>query len=203
MHTTLTVWIKGCTYIHVQYPQLKLVKSSSFSYNDKRGLYIMGYSCLSCFSLHLSYTFKACPPLFLRSFNSTIFQTIIQHQCLKKKQNNGRFLYYGRELAGWPVEWSGGWLGLHHDSAAATPSHHCQMSSVYKRGSCVMTRGDVRLKHIQKCSRIWLSIYEQCSYLSTVYMYLTGSRRSSNISHAFSRSSGDNNWKCTKETCLF
>lgn len=120
-----------------------------------------------------------------------------------KKQNNGRFLYYGRELADWPVEWSGGWLDLHHDSAAATPSHHCQMSSVYKRGSCVMTRGDVRLKHIQKCSRIWLSIYEQCSYLCTVYMYLTGSRRSSNISHAFSRSSGDNNWKCTKETCLF
>lgn len=86
MHTTLTVWIKGCTYIHVQYPQLKLVKSSSFSYNDKRGLYTMGYSCLSCFSLHLSYTFKACPPLFLRSFNSTRFQTIIQHQCLKKKK---------------------------------------------------------------------------------------------------------------------
>lgn len=59
----------------------------SFSYNDNRGLFTMGYSCLSCFSSHHPYTFKACPPLFFSSFTciSTIFQMIILHQCFKKK----------------------------------------------------------------------------------------------------------------------
>lgn len=47
------------------------------------------------------------------------------------KKNSGTVDFYsGREVADWPVEWWGGWLGLHHDSAAVTPSHHCQMSSV-------------------------------------------------------------------------
>lgn len=41
---------------------------------------------LICFSLHHHSTFKACPPLILSNFSSTIFKTIIQHQCLKKKQ---------------------------------------------------------------------------------------------------------------------
>lgn len=41
---------------------------------------------LICFSLHHHSTFKACPPLIFSNFSSTIFKTIIQHQCLKKKQ---------------------------------------------------------------------------------------------------------------------
>lgn len=44
-------------------------------------------------------------------------------------------------MADWPVEWWGGWLGLHRDSVAVTPSHHCQMSSVYKTGQLCNDKG--------------------------------------------------------------
>lgn len=49
---------------------------------------------LICFSFS---TFKACPPLIFSNFSSTIFKTIIQHQCLKKKTVVD--FYSGRELA--------------------------------------------------------------------------------------------------------
>lgn len=85
----------------------------SFSYSDNRELFTMGYSCLSCFSSHHPYTFKACPPLFFSSFTciSTIFQMII----LKKTQWYSGFLKWERSgwLTSWVVRWmtwSSSWL---------------------------------------------------------------------------------------------
>lgn len=128
-----------------------------------------------------------------------MYQYNISNDCLKKTSGTVDF-YSGREVADWPVEWWGGWLGLHRDSAAVTPSHHCQMSSVYKTGQLCNDKGWCET---ETHSILNVHAYGYLFMDMFTFIHLTGSRRSSNISHAFSKSSGDNNWKCTKEICLF
>lgn len=120
----MTVWIQGCTKrfntvsTTVKSPSLKVIIGDYLQWGTPVCLVF-----LNTIPLHLKLAHHC---------SLAVLHVSVQYfKWLFKKKPSGTVDFYsGREVADWPVEWWGGWLGLHRDSAAVTPSHHCQMSSV-------------------------------------------------------------------------